>query len=237
MLCYSWVLFYRRVAMRYQTFLFDLDGTLVDTAPDLAAAVNLVRTVRGLSPLPENELRPYASRGAPGLLGKAMNVNKTDTDFPELRAEFLANYQSAMTVHSCTFEGVLELLDTLRAHGIKTGVVTNKYAHLAQPLVEDLGLTDRLDIVLGSDSDGCAMKPAPDSLLTAAKQLNVAPETILYAGDDPRDIQAAHNAGILAASVRWGYGLTDPNTWGADFVAQTPLDLYRWLLQLNEVDI
>lgn len=225
------------VAMRYQTFLFDLDGTLVDTAPDLAAAANRVRTVRGLPPIPEAELRPYASQGAPGLLGKAMSVSNTDPSFSELRAEFLANYQSAMTVHSRTFTGIIELLDRLRAHGIKTGVVTNKYFHLAEALVKDLGLSDRLDLILGSNSESCAMKPAPDSLLTAARQLQVQPQTILYAGDDPRDIQAAHHAGMLAASIQWGYGLTDPHTWEADFVAEKPLDLYLWILQLNKVDI
>ena len=219
--------------MPHRIFLFDLDGTLIDTAPDLAAATNKVRTDRGLPALDETELRPYASRGAPGLLGRALNIAQTDPEFPELRAAFLANYEAAMTVCSRPFDGVVELLDALRADGITTGVVTNKYEHLALRLVNDLGLSERLDLVLGSDSEGCAMKPRPDSLLEAARRLNASPADILYAGDDPRDIEAAHAAGMSAAAVGWGYALTPPDTWGADHVAHTPQELRTWLLQLH----
>ena len=149
--------------MTIRLFLFDLDGTLVDTAPDLALAVNMVRTARGIAPLPEEELRPYASRGAPGLLGKAMGIGRDDPAFLALRTEFLDNYAAHMTDRSRPFEGVPVMLEALRAAGIRTGVVTNKVEHLALRLTDNLGLDGQLDVVLGSDSEGCAMKPAPDS--------------------------------------------------------------------------
>ena len=159
--------------MTIRLFLFDLDGTLVDTAPDLALAVNMVRTARGIAPLPEEELRPYASRGAPGLLGKAMGIGRDDPAFLALRTEFLDNYAAHMTDRSRPFEGVPVMLEALRAAGIRTGVVTNKVEHLALRLTDNLGLDGQLDVVLGSDSEGCAMKPAPDSLLTAARLTGV----------------------------------------------------------------
>ena len=146
--------------MTIRLFLFDLDGTLVDTAPDLALAVNMVRTARGIAPLPEEELRPYASRGAPGLLGKAMGIGRDDPAFLALRTEFLDNYAAHMTDRSRPFEGVPVMLEALRAAGIRTGVVTNKVEHLALRLTDNLGLDGQLDVVLGSDSEGCAMKAA-----------------------------------------------------------------------------
>lgn len=214
--------------MNVRLFLFDLDGTLVDTSPDLALAVNMVRTARGIAPLPEKELRPYASKGAPGLLGKAMNISRSDPAFPVLRAEFLDNYAAHMTDHSRPFEGVTAMLDALRCAGVRTGVVTNKVEHLALRLTSALGLDRKLNIVLGNDSEGCAMKPAPDSLITAARLLGVHTTQILYAGDDPRDVQAAHAAGMQCAACTWGYALTPPETWDADFIAHSPADLAAW---------
>ena len=214
--------------MTARLFLFDLDGTLVDTAPDLALAVNMVRTARGMVPLPEPELRPFASKGAPGLLRKAMNITQDDPDFPILRTEFLDNYAAHMADRSRAFEDVTTMLDALRAAGIRTGIVTNKVEHLAIRLTSALGLNHKLDIVLGSDSKGCAMKPAPDSLSTAARMLGIPTDQTLYAGDDPRDVQAAHAAGMPCAACAWGYALTPPETWNADFVAHSPADLAAW---------
>ncbi len=222
-----------RSLMTIRLFLFDLDGTLVDTAPDLALAVNMVRTARSIPPLSEEDLRPYASKGAPGLLGKAMGIDRNDSEFPSLRKEFLDNYAAHMTDRSRPFDGIEAMLDALRTAGIRTGVVTNKVEHLAIRLTGDLGLGTKLDIVLGSDSPGCAMKPAPDSLLTAARQLDIPVTDILYAGDDPRDVAAAHAAGMPCAACAWGYALTPPETWNADFVAQTPADIFTWAMQLN----
>ena len=216
--------------MSCRLFLFDLDGTVADTAPDLVRAANLVRTVRGLDPLPDSILRPMASRGAPGLIGTCFGIQKTDPSFPALRDEFLRNYEAGMTVDSRPFPGILEMLAELRAAGIRTGIVTNKYTHLARKLAAGLDLSSRFDIILGSDADRCAMKPAPDSLLTAAEALGIAPADALYAGDDPRDVQAAHASGMPCAAVRWGYLASDPETWDADIVVSEPRELAVWAL-------
>lgn len=220
--------------MPAKLFLFDLDGTLIDTAPDLVHAANLVRTVRGLPALPFEEMRPLASRGAPGLIGHAFNITKTDERFPALRDEFLENYRQSMTALSRPFDGIIPMLDTLRAAGIKVGIVTNKYERLALALVHGLHLTSHFDIILGSDSYGCAMKPAPDSFFTAAKKLGISLSETLYAGDDPRDVDGAHAAGIPCAAVRWGYLPSNPDTWRAEFVADTPHQLVTWALAFHK---
>ena len=217
--------------MTVKLFLFDLDGTLVDTAPDLVRATNLVRTVRGLPALPDEVLRPMASKGAPGLVGAAFSITPEDPSFSALKAEFLENYRNGLAAASQPFEGILEMLDGLHAAGIRTGIFTNKYIELAQALVDGLGVGEKFDIILGSNSEGCAMKPAPDAFFVASRRLSIPCAEMLYAGDDPRDVLAAHAAGIPCAGVRWGYLDSDPNTWNADFVANSPLELVRWATQ------
>ena len=166
-------------------------------------------------------------------LGKAMGIGRDDPAFLALRTEVLDNYAAHMTDRSRPFEGVPVMLEALRAAGIRTGVVTNKVEHLALRLTDNLGLDGQLDVVLGSDSEGCAMKPAPDSLLTAARLTGVHVTDILYAGDDPRDVAAAHAAGMPCAACTWGYAVTPPESWGADLVAHSPAELATWAVQLN----
>ncbi|MFR6358542.1 MAG: HAD family hydrolase [Sutterella wadsworthensis] len=162
-----------------------------------------------------------------------MGIGRDDPAFLALRTEFLDNYAAHMTDRSRPFEGVPVMLEALRAAGIRTGVVTNKVEHLALRLTDNLGLDGQLDVVLGSDSEGCAMKPAPDSLLTAARLTGVHVTDILYAGDDPRDVAAAHAAGMPCAACTWGYAVTPPESWGADLVAHSPAELATWAVQLN----
>lgn len=212
------------------TLIFDLDGTLVDTAPDLALAANLVRTARGLEPLSETELRPFATLGATGLLGAALGVEKTDPDFPALREEFLKNYTVNLTAKSRPFPGIPALLEALRHGGARLAVATNKQAAFASIILRDLALSPYFDSILSSDSPGCAMKPRPDMILRTLEALDVAPEETIYVGDDPVDLDASRCAGVRTVLVDWGYARVDLHELDADRVVSCPEELLCYLL-------
>jgi phosphoglycolate phosphatase len=204
--------------------LFDLDGTLADTAPDLAAAVNWLRTERGLEPTPYSLLRPTASAGARGMIGAAFGLAPGDEGYEELRLAWFERYQSAMAVHSTLFGGVVELLDGIRAAGMEWGIVTNKPARFTDPLIPQIGLAHAGCIVSG-DTTGFA-KPHPAPLLEGARRLDIAPEQCWYVGDDQRDVEAGRAAGMKTVACSWGYcGTVEPSTWGADYLLDTPADL------------
>jgi 2-phosphoglycolate phosphatase len=204
--------------------LFDLDGTLADTAPDLAAAVNWLRSERGLEPTPYAVLRPTASAGARGMIGAAFGLAPGDEGYEELRLAWFDRYQSAMAVHSTLFGGVVELLDGIRAAGMEWGIVTNKPARFTDPLIPQIGLAHAGCIVSG-DTTGFA-KPHPAPLLEAARRLGIAPEHCWYVGDDQRDVEAGRAAGMQTVACAWGYcGTVEPSTWGADYLLDTPTDL------------
>jgi phosphoglycolate phosphatase len=207
-----------------RAILFDLDGTLADTAPDLAAAVNWLRTQRGLEPTPYSILRPTASAGARGMIGAAFGLAPGDHGYEELRLQWFDRYQSAMAVHSSLFGGVAELLDGIRAAGMEWGIVTNKPARFTDPLVPQIGLSHAACIVSG-DTTGFS-KPHPAPLLEGARRLGIAPEHCWYVGDDLRDVEAGRAAGMVTVACAWGYcGPIEPATWGADFLLDTPTDL------------
>jgi N-acetyl-D-muramate 6-phosphate phosphatase len=211
--------------------LFDLDGTLADTAPDLAAAVNWLRTERGLEPTPYAVLRPTASAGARGMIGAAFGLAPGDDGYETLRLQWFDRYQSAMAVHSTLFGGVVELLDGIRAAGMEWGIVTNKPARFTDPLVPQIGLSHAACIVSG-DTTGFA-KPHPAPLLEGARRLGIAPEHCWYVGDDQRDVEAGRAAGMITVACAWGYcGEVDPATWGADYLLDTPTDLLETLRSL-----
>lgn len=207
--------------------LFDFDGTLADTAPDLAAAANMQREKRGMHDLPLEQLRPVASQGARGLLRVALGMEPDHPEFPETRARFLEDYAANSTVRSRLFPGVAELLDDIRARGHAWGIVTNKVAYLALPIVEFLGLTRHAAAVVCGDTAARA-KPFPDPLLHAAKQAGYATDKCVYVGDDLRDIQAAHAAGMPGVAAGYGYLGADHDItlWQADARADTPLELW-----------
>lgn len=204
--------------------LFDLDGTLADTAPDLAAAVNFLRSERGLAPTPYEVLRPTASAGARGMIGAAFGLAPGDEGYEALRVQWFERYQSAMAVHSTRFDGVDELLAGLLADGLAWGIVTNKPARFTDPLLPQIGL-DHAGCIISGDTTAHA-KPHPEPLLEGARRLGLAPETCWYVGDDLRDIEAGRAAGMVTVACAWGYcGNTDPASWGADYVLDTPADL------------
>jgi len=208
--------------------LFDLDGTLADTAPDLAAAVNRLRIARGLEPTPYEQLRPVASAGARGLVGAAFGVKPGDAEFEALRDEFLASYEANLAVESRLFDGVAQLLTHLEQQGIAWGVVTNKAGRYTNPLVPQIGLGHAGCVISGDTTPH--PKPHPEPLFEAARRLKLEPQQCWYVGDDLRDIQAGQAAGMTTVAAAWGYcGHSEPPSWNADLLADTPLHLIKFL--------
>lgn len=214
-----------------QAVLFDLDGTLVDSAPDLGAAVDQMRTVRGLPSLPSSAYRQAASAGARGLLAAAFNMQPDDADYAAYRDEFLANYAQCLFRQTAPFAGIVDLLQALTQRGLAWGIVTNKPARFAEPLVQSLSDLRDAAVLISGDTLPQA-KPHPAPLLEAARRMAVAPHHCLYVGDDLRDIQAAHAANMVGMAALWGYlGGAEVDTWGADVQVQQPAEVLAWLDQ------
>jgi len=203
--------------------LFDLDGTLLDSAPDLGLAANLVREGLGMAHLPLGVLRPQASNGARGLLKVALGITPEHPDYETHKSEFLRHYQNNLTTLTRRFEGVSELLDALEACGLRWGVITNKVGWLARPVMEGTGLAARAACLVAGDSTPNP-KPAPDGLLLAAREIGVNPRDCIYVGDDLRDIVAGKAAGMRTVAAGWGYLGANPDleSWQADAIAMTP---------------
>jgi phosphoglycolate phosphatase len=209
--------------------LFDFDGTFADTAPDLAAAVNAMRTRRGLDPLPPATVRPYASMGARGLLRVGFGMTPEHPDYIAMRDEFLDRYADGICVHTRLFDGMHELVDELIARHIAWGIVTNKATRFTTRLVQELGVAP--DCVVCGDSTA-HLKPHPAPLLLAAKELELPPADCIYVGDDLRDIQAARAAGMRCVAVEYGYHGAEnpgPETWNADAIISHPRELLEHL--------
>lgn len=210
----------------FEGVFFDLDGTLADTAPDLAAAANKLRLDRNLDPIPFELLRPAASAGARGLLAVTFGITPEDNKFIELRDEFLNNYESALHVHSFLFDGIQDLLNELEQQNIPWGIVTNKIERFTNPFVKSIGLDIGACAVISGDTAG-QPKPHPAPILLASSLANVAPENSLYVGDDQRDIVAGKAAGMKTVAATYGYcGHEDPpEAWGADYLVNNPSEL------------
>jgi len=207
--------------------LFDFDGTLADTAPDLGAAANALRTRRGLPELPLEVYRNYASHGARGLLKKSLDMTPDHPGYETARDEFLTEYEQGMTRHTTLFPGIRELLAGLQDNGYTWGIVTNKVEYLAMPLVVHLGLYRHCAITVGGDTTSHP-KPHPAPLLHAAEKTGFAPQDAIYIGDDQRDIVAGRAAGM--ATVVAAYGYCGENTalqsWEATAIAEGPDKLF-----------
>ena len=203
--------------------LFDLDGTLIDSAPDLGAAADKMRTDRGLESLPLALYRPMAGAGARGMIAVAFGLTPDDARFVDLKEEFFRNYESRMTEHTTVFEGVAELIARIGQAGFKWGVVTNKSARFTLPLTKAMPLFDTAQTIISGDTTPHA-KPHPAPLLEAARQLDVAPGRCIYVGDDERDIVAGRAAGMPTVAAAYGYlGKTaDTEGWKADATITAP---------------
>ncbi len=211
---------------RVRLVLLDLDGTLVDTAPDLAAAANRMRIAHGMEPLPIAELRPYVSHGARGMVGRAFDVAPDNARYAELRQEFLREYESALCVDSSLFPGMDDTLQHLEQRGIRWGIVTNKFARFTLPLVQALKLSERAACVVSGDTTPFS-KPHPAPLLHALSCASVDASAAMYVGDDQRDIEAGRAAGMRTVVASYGYlGNGVPyQQWGADAVVHCPSEL------------
>lgn len=217
-------------AARVQAVLFDLDGTLIDSAPDLAGAGNDMRLARGMPALPLEHFRPMVGAGARGMVGKALDVGPHDERFTALRDEFLQRYEARMTRETRIFAGMEPLLTQLLALGLPWGIVTNKATRFTEPLVRALGLHVAAAALVCGDTTPHS-KPHPAPLLEAAARMGKAARSCLYVGDDLRDVQAGRAAGMTTIVAAWGYlGAGEPvDAWGADHVIDSPHELLNIL--------
>jgi len=208
------------------TILFDLDGTLVDTAPDLGYALNLQLAKHGKPQLSDATIRPVASHGSRGLIGLGFGITPSDAGFLTLRDEYLELYDQVFTRSPKLFEGMEDLLKSLENQKIKWGIVTNKPRRFTQPLVKSMGLNQRAICIVSGD-DAIKPKPSPETLLLACREAQIEPSQCIYIGDAARDIEAGKAAGMKTAVALFGYiDKTDkPHEWGADALIQSPKDI------------
>ncbi len=215
---------------RIDAVLFDLDGTLVDTAPDLALALNLLRQEQGHAPLAYEAIRPVASHGANALVALGFGLNPDEAAFAPLRERYLRLYTDHICHHSTLFPGMAEVLDSLEQQGVPWGVVTNKPTRLTQPLMQALNLTQRCAIIVSGDTLSQS-KPHPAPLQHACEQIGLETGHCLYVGDAERDITAGRAAGMPTLAALFGYiGPEDqPQQWGADGLINQPHEILEWL--------
>lgn len=220
----------QRTLRRCDGVLFDLDGTLVDSAPDLAGAANDLRAMHGLPPLGLEQLRPMVGAGARGMVGVAFGVKPGEPTFEPLRDAFLDRYAQRLLLHTRVFDRMHAVLATIEQAGLRWGIVTNKAMRFTEPIVAGLQLGSRVAALVAGDTTPHA-KPHPEPLLEAARQMALAPARCVYVGDDHRDVEAGRAAGMATLAAAWGYlgtGVT-VHEWGADQVLDVPDDLLNWL--------
>ncbi|EPJ89961.1 MULTISPECIES: N-acetylmuramic acid 6-phosphate phosphatase MupP [Pseudomonas] len=216
--------------MRLRAVLFDMDGTLLDTAPDFIAICQAMLAERGLPAVDDKLIRDEVSGGAKAMVAAAFALSPNAEEFEALRLEFLERYQRDCAVHSKLFDGMAELLADIEKANLIWGVVTNKPVRFAQPIMEQLGLAERSALLICPDHVTHS-KPHPEPLILACKMLDLDPASVLFVGDDLRDIESGRDAGTKTAAVRYGYihPHDNPDHWGADVVVDHPLDLRKVL--------
>jgi len=216
--------------MRLRAVLFDMDGTLLDTAPDFIAICQAMLAERGFPAVDDKLIRDEISGGAKAMVAATFAMSPTAEGFEALRLEFLERYQQDCAVHSKLFDGMAELLADIEKANLIWGVVTNKPVRFAQPIMEQLGLSERSALLICPDHVTNS-KPDPEPLTLACKMLDLDPASVLFVGDDLRDIESGRDAGTKTAAVRYGYihPNDNPDHWGADVVVDHPLELRKVL--------
>ncbi|WP_353234144.1 HAD-IA family hydrolase [Diaphorobacter ruginosibacter] len=210
--------------------LFDLDGTLIDSAPDLGSAVDMMRVARGMPSLPLDAYRHMAGAGARGMLKVGFGMTPEHLDFPTLREEFFDNYETCIHERTYQFDGVQQLIDALVARSMPWGIVTNKATRFTSLIVQRMPLFATAGAVVSGDTTAHS-KPHPEPLLEAARRIRIDPSQCLYVGDDERDIIGGKAAGMKTVAAGYGYlgENSGPRNWGADFLIDSPLDLLKLL--------
>ena len=213
-----------------ESVLFDLDGTLLDSAPDLGGALNAILVNHNRSPLPMELVRTHVSRGAMALVKLGFGHDADDPRARPLWQELIDHYENHLADETVIFPGVLPLLDRIESSGMNWGIVTNKPDFLTHPLLKLMKLDYRAGCVVGGDTLP-QKKPHPAPILFACEQLGCPPGNAIYIGDDRRDIDAGNRAGMPTLAARWGYILADddPSTWGANGLIDHPQDIYEWI--------
>lgn len=216
--------------LNVRAVLFDLDGTLVDSAPDLGSAADRMRLSRGMPSLPLELYRPHAGSGAKGMLGVAFGMSPEHDSYENLREEFYCQYEACLTEQTRAFSGVAELLEALLQRGLRWGVVTNKAQRFSTPLTQAMPLFITASTIISGDTTP-HIKPHPAPLLEAARRLNLLPIECVYVGDDARDILAGRAAGMATVAARYGYlgAGADVARWGADAEVNSPLEVLKLL--------
>lgn len=212
--------------MRLRAVLFDMDGTLLDSAPDFIAVARAMRLARGLEPVPDQQIRDVVSGGARAMVLGAFDVDPLSEQFESLRLEFLDRYQDQCAIATHLYDGMAELLDDIEKAKLLWGVVTNKPLRFAEPIMQRLNLASRSAVLVCPDHVSKS-KPDPEPMFLACSQLGLDPASVLFVGDDLRDIESGRAAGSKTAAVRYGYIHPDdnPDHWGADVVVDHPLQL------------
>ena len=212
--------------MRLRAVLFDMDGTLLDSAPDFIAITQAMRTSRGLPAIAPKAIADVVSGGARAMVAAAFDCPIDSAEFEALRLEFLERYQQHCAVLTRPYDGIPELLADIEKANLRWGVVTNKPVRFAEPIMQQLGLASRSALLICPDHVKHT-KPDPEPMLLACQQLGLQPEEILFVGDDLRDIESGRAAGTRTAAVSWGYIHPDDNPahWGADVLVDHPLEL------------
>lgn len=210
--------------------LFDLDGTLVNSAPDLAFALNSVLEEQGRDPVPFEDVRPVAGHGSRGLLGLGFGITPEDKSYPALQQRFLEIYQANLSRQTALFDGMEKVLNTIEDKGITWGIITNKPSFLTQPVVDALGLSQRAACIVSGDTTSHS-KPHPAPMLYACDKINIAPEQCLYIGDAKRDIDAGKNVNMQTIAVRYGYLSKHDiiEDWQADSIVDHPSEILQWI--------
>lgn len=210
--------------------LFDLDGTLLDSAPDLAKAANVLRQRSGLAPMAVEELRPWVSQGARGMITKGLNIPVDHPEYEPLRLAFLDIYSECLADNTDFWPGMDEVVDVLDAQNIAWGIVTNKVMRFTEPLLKQINLWNRCAVVVGGDTTPHA-KPHPAPMVHAIERLALPPRAVVYVGDDARDIESGYAAGTWTIGCDFGHHVQAPwpHEWGADTVVKQAQDLIRLL--------
>jgi phosphoglycolate phosphatase len=213
-----------------RTVLFDLDGTLLDTAPDLADALNAVLTEQGRTPLPFEQIRPVVSHGGIALIQLGFGLDRSDPGFEPLRQRLLAIYRDNLAVKTRLFAGMEKLLDEIEQRGLNWGIVTNKPGWLTEPLLQTLGLRERASCVVSGDTLE-QRKPHPAPMLHACELAGSHPQQCVYVGDAERDIEAGRNAGMYTLVALFGYiqPQDTPESWQASALIDQPAEILDWL--------